>query len=122
MLSMSCLEGTVQGAGDQARALGVLAGFRRELYRCFGKRPDALFELADAVLCADGPIMASEIPLAEPTLGRTDVDGFCNLPAILTTLYNADMTPQIHETVNGLYFLLLHLNTLTSRRPYGKHR
>ena len=30
--------------------------FRRELYGCFTARADALFELADAVLCADGPV------------------------------------------------------------------
>ena len=50
-LSIAYPEGTVQGGGDQDRALGVLAAFRRELYRCFSKRPDALAELADAVLC-----------------------------------------------------------------------
>ncbi len=33
-----------------------LAAFRQELYRCFARRADALFELADAVLCADGPV------------------------------------------------------------------
>jgi hypothetical protein len=45
--------GSGSGAG-QARE--QLAGFRRELYRCFTARADALFELADAVLCADGPV------------------------------------------------------------------
>jgi len=35
---------------------GRLAAFRGELYRCFTARADALFELADAVLCADGPV------------------------------------------------------------------
>src|SRR5947207_12205211 len=40
----------------QAGALGELSGFRRELYRCFPARADALFELADAVLCADGTV------------------------------------------------------------------
>ena len=39
-LSIACPEGTVQGGGVQDRALGVLAAFRRELYRCFSKRPD----------------------------------------------------------------------------------
>jgi hypothetical protein len=34
---------------DQARVR--LAGFRGEMYRCLGKRRDALFELADSVLC-----------------------------------------------------------------------
>src|SRR6266550_4566156 len=40
----------------QAGALGELSGFRREFYRCLPARADALFELADAVLCADGPV------------------------------------------------------------------
>jgi DDE superfamily endonuclease len=45
------------GSGNGAdRARELLAGFRRELYRCFTARADALFELADAVLCADGPV------------------------------------------------------------------
>ena len=35
---------------------GVLAGFRRELYGCFGARADALFEACDAVLCAGGRV------------------------------------------------------------------
>src|SRR5215469_13770511 len=33
-----------------------LAAFRGELYRCFTARADALFELVDAVLCAEGPV------------------------------------------------------------------
>jgi hypothetical protein len=36
--------------------LAVLSGFRSEFYRCLTSRADALFELADAVLCADGPV------------------------------------------------------------------
>jgi DDE superfamily endonuclease len=38
------------------RELGALAGFRREFYACLTRRADALFEVADAVLCADGPV------------------------------------------------------------------
>ena len=63
-LSIACPEGTIQGGGDQDRALGVLAAFRRELYRCFGKRPDALAELADAVLCKPDRVhMLAELSL-----------------------------------------------------------
>ena len=36
--------------------VGRLAAFRRELHRCLTARPDALFELADAVLCGDTPV------------------------------------------------------------------
>ena len=35
---------------------GDLVGFRRELYTSFTARVDALFELTDAVLCAEGPV------------------------------------------------------------------
>ncbi|BFO21936.1 hypothetical protein SHKM778_83240 [Streptomyces sp. KM77-8] len=37
-------------------ALGVLSHFRVEFYDCLYSRADALFELTDAVLCADGPV------------------------------------------------------------------
>jgi len=40
----------------QAGARGNLCGFREEFYRCLSRRPDALFELADALLCSDGPV------------------------------------------------------------------
>jgi hypothetical protein len=36
--------------------LSELSGFRVEFYDCLYTRADALFELADAVLCADGPV------------------------------------------------------------------
>ncbi|WP_233160849.1 NF041680 family putative transposase [Actinophytocola xanthii] len=35
---------------------GDLTHFRQEFHRSLSKRPDALFELVDAVLCADGPV------------------------------------------------------------------
>lgn len=37
-------------------AVGELRRFRRELYECITRRADAIFELTDAVLCADGPV------------------------------------------------------------------
>jgi DDE superfamily endonuclease len=40
----------------QAGALGELSRFRQEFYRCLPVRADALFELAEAVLCAGGPV------------------------------------------------------------------
>ncbi|MGW3186220.1 NF041680 family putative transposase [Kitasatospora sp. NPDC001119] len=39
-----------------SEALGVLSRFRVEFYDCLYARADALFELTDAVLCADGPV------------------------------------------------------------------
>jgi len=43
---------------DQARAeaMAVLSAFRRGFYQSLTRRADALFELAEAVLCADGPV------------------------------------------------------------------
>jgi hypothetical protein len=41
------------GAGEARR---LLAGFRGQLYGCLTARADELFDLADAVLCADGPV------------------------------------------------------------------
>jgi len=37
-------------------ALAELSCFRGEFYSCLTARSDALFELADAVLCGDGPV------------------------------------------------------------------
>jgi hypothetical protein len=38
------------------KAFGELARFRQAFYGCLAARADAMFELADAVLCADGPV------------------------------------------------------------------
>jgi hypothetical protein len=37
-------------------ALSELSAFRAGFYHCLDARADALFELADAVICADGPV------------------------------------------------------------------
>jgi hypothetical protein len=42
--------------GDTPGRRGDLDGFRGEFYRSCTARADALFELTDAVLCADGPV------------------------------------------------------------------
>jgi hypothetical protein len=44
------------GRPDTPDSLGDLDRFRQELYRSLMTRADALFELTDAVLCADGPV------------------------------------------------------------------
>jgi hypothetical protein len=44
------------GSGDTRTPRGDLDWFRREFYRSCTARADALFELTDAVLCADGPV------------------------------------------------------------------
>lgn len=42
--------------GVPTGALGELSRFRQALYGSLTSRPDGLFELTDAVLCADGPV------------------------------------------------------------------
>ncbi len=56
--SMAWAEAGVEPAAekDQAWARDRLSGFRAGLHGCFTARADALFELADAVLCAEGPV------------------------------------------------------------------
>ena len=41
---------------DPVVARRLLTGFRGELFRCLTARGNELFELADAMLCADGPV------------------------------------------------------------------
>jgi hypothetical protein len=45
------------GGGDQGLAAADrLQDFRGEWYQCLGRRADELFELTDALLCAEGPV------------------------------------------------------------------
>lgn len=46
----------VRCTGEREAGRGVLSRFRRDLYDCLTARADALFELAEAVLCAGGPV------------------------------------------------------------------
>lgn len=41
---------------SRVESLPVLSQFRTEFYACLSARGDALFELVDAVLCAEGPV------------------------------------------------------------------
>jgi DDE superfamily endonuclease len=68
--SMACADARA-GDGDEIGQLrGRLAGFRRELYWCLGKRRDALSEVADAVLCKPDRVhMLAELSL-EPECRR----------------------------------------------------
>ena len=60
----------VQDGSGGVRARGMLARFRGELYRCFARRGDALFELCDAVLCRPARVhMLAELSL-EPECRR----------------------------------------------------
>ena len=48
---------------DPFDALHALRAFRRSLYECLHRRGDALFELADAILTADGGGVPSPVHL-----------------------------------------------------------
>jgi DDE superfamily endonuclease len=62
------------GAGLQALpevpVLGALRDFRVRLHRCLAARADSLFELADAVLCADRPVSSLVQLSLEPEFRR----------------------------------------------------
>jgi hypothetical protein len=67
---MAWPQDAVQGGPGAEQARGMLAGFRGEVYRCLGRRRDALVELADAVLCKrDRVHMLAELSL-EPECRR----------------------------------------------------
>lgn len=80
--------------GGAAAALGDLSGFRQDFYLCLTARADALFDLTDAVLCADGPVTSLVELSLEPEhrrghgslydsldRGRIDIDRFRNVVA-----------------------------------------
>src|SRR6266536_4501961 len=52
------------------RALAGLRGFRQSLYECLDARADALFELTDAVLCADHAVTSLVQLCVEPEFTR----------------------------------------------------
>ncbi|MFC8016248.1 NF041680 family putative transposase [Streptomyces cinereoruber] len=55
----------VPAATPASEAFEVLSRFRAEFYDCLYARGDALFELTDALLCADGPVKTrGELSLA----------------------------------------------------------
>jgi DDE superfamily endonuclease len=77
-----------------AGALGDLSQFRQEFYQCVTARADALFELTEATLCAEGPVtslvelsLAAEHRRGHGTLydglnqGRVDISRFRNIVA-----------------------------------------
>jgi hypothetical protein len=75
-------------------ALGDLSQFRHDFYQCLTTRADALFELTDGALCAEGPVTSLvELSLAAEhrrghgalydgvNQGRIDIDSFRNVIA-----------------------------------------
>ncbi len=68
--SMAWHTAQVEDTTGDDRALGLLAAFRGELYRCLATCRDALLELADAVLCKQDRVhMLAELSL-EPECRR----------------------------------------------------
>ena len=59
----------VHDAAD-VEALSGLSGFRAGFYECLTARADALFELADAAICADGPVTSLVELSLEPVFRR----------------------------------------------------
>jgi hypothetical protein len=49
------MDSLLEHAAD-VESLAVLSRFRLDFHSCLTARSDELFELADAVLCADGPV------------------------------------------------------------------
>ena len=49
------MDSLLEHAAD-VESLPVLSRFRLDFHACLMARGDELFELADAVLCADGPV------------------------------------------------------------------
>jgi DDE superfamily endonuclease len=65
VFSIAWPEGSVEAGPGEPQARERLAAFRRGLYGCLTARADELFELADAVLCAGGPVrVLAELSLA----------------------------------------------------------
>jgi hypothetical protein len=61
---------SLQDTPARVEALTELSGFRAALHACFTRRPDALFELTDAMLCAQGPVRSPVELSLEPEFRR----------------------------------------------------
>jgi hypothetical protein len=68
-LTLSCPGLGLQALGE-VPALERLRDFRERLHGCLTARADALFELADAVLCAEGPVSSLVQLSLEPEFRR----------------------------------------------------
>jgi hypothetical protein len=61
---------SLQDTPARVEALSGLSRFRMDLHACFTRRGDALFELADAMLCAQGPVRSPAGLSLEPEFRR----------------------------------------------------
>ena len=69
-ISMAWPGGEVESDPCEDQARTRLVAFRSELHSCFGRRADALSELTDAMLCADGPVRSPAELSVEPEFRR----------------------------------------------------
>lgn len=92
MTSLPLVDGVEKNLA--AEAADRLREFRDQLYRCLGRRADELFELTDAVLCADGPVhtlvglcLTPEHHRAQLGTGRPEIRRcwWCAMPATTFT-------------------------------------
>jgi hypothetical protein len=116
--TLSCPGAGLQGLAE-VPALEALREFRLRLHGCLASRADALFELADAVACAGGPVTSLVQLCLEPefrrghgalydalSAGRIDDERlFCLLTQTLTPLVDG---PQARARIAG--------NDVTDRR------
>src|SRR5512135_3533749 len=56
MIATKAVMDSLQDTAADVEPLAVLSRFRLDLHACLAARGDELFELADAVLCVDGPV------------------------------------------------------------------
>jgi hypothetical protein len=61
---------SLQDTPAHVEALSGLTRFRASLHACFTRRGDALFELADSMLCAHGPVRSPVELSMEPEFRR----------------------------------------------------
>jgi DDE superfamily endonuclease len=61
---------SLQDTPARVEALSGLTRFRASLHACFTRRGDALFELADSMLCAQGPVRSPVELSMEPEFRR----------------------------------------------------
>lgn len=68
---LPCRDGSVEARGEAfAPGSARLKWFRAQLYGCFLRRADALFELCDALLCTSGPVLSPVELSLEPEFRR----------------------------------------------------
>src|SRR5450631_2747897 len=70
MIEPKVVMASVPDAGPNVEGLEALRRFRQDLRGCLTRRGAALFELADAMLCAQGPVRSPVELSLEPEFRR----------------------------------------------------